>query len=90
MSTELVKIRRWTGARKPRRGFLAGRSEGEAVMQERQETRELLAGAGLLSAYQALDQGRSSSARDYDAIVNAMKAGGIRRLRTSAVGDTAE
>jgi CRISPR/Cas system-associated endonuclease Cas3-HD len=73
-------IKAGKGTRQPKGNFLGGRSAGEAVMLERADVRALLARHELVSAYHAMNGLRSSSAVDYDVILRAMKAGGVRRL----------
>jgi hypothetical protein len=79
-------IKAGKGTRQPKGNFLGARSAGEAVMLERCEVRALLARHCLVSAYHAMNGLRSSTAADFDIMLRAMKAGGIRRLRMLPVG----
>lgn len=73
-----------------RRTFLAGRTAGDAVTQERQETRELLAKHGRVMALCALRGSRSSTFGDYMVMRGAMLAGGVHRLRKRSRRDSLE
>lgn len=84
---EQVSTARGRGQRRGPANFLGARSQGEAVMLERQDVRALLARHGRAKAYHAMNGLRSSSARDFDLMVRAMRAGGIRKLRVLPVGD---
>lgn len=74
-------IKAGKGTRQLKGNFLGGHDAGEAVMLDRADVRVLLARHRLVSAYHAMNGLRSSSAVDYDLILRAVKAGGIRKLR---------
>ena len=68
----------------PQRSFLAGRTAGDVVTLERQETRELLAKHGRVFALCALRGSRSGTFADYMMMRGAMLAGGVHRVRQNS------
>jgi hypothetical protein len=63
------------------RSFLLGRTSGQAVVEERRQTLDLLAEHGRLAAGLALSRGASVARREFEAMRSWLYAGGMHCVR---------